>query len=82
MQDCTLDPVWLQEQQDRFLAWELLQRALRGEADEPMSDKQWKAIQERCAFSEAEYHAMIQDNRKRLREGGCPEGMRLMDDAK
>lgn len=80
--DYTTSPEWVREQQDRFIAWELLQRAIKGEAEEPMTDQQWRLIQQRCAFSDTDYHAMIEHNRKRLREGKCPEGMRLMDDAK
>ncbi len=76
--DDTSNPDWLKQNQDRLISWELLQRALRGEAEEPMTKQEWRKTIDRCGFSEADYDAIIADNRKRMREGGCPEGLRIM----
>lgn len=77
--DETLDPNWVREQQSRFVGWEIFQRALDGKADEPMSDKEFKDVLRRCGLSEADYRAMIQETRKRMR-AGCPDGLRMMSD--
>ncbi len=80
--DDTSNPEWIKQNQDRLVAWELLQRTLRGEGEEPMTKQEWRKTIDRCGLTEADYDAIIHDNRKRMREGGCPEGMRLMSNAK